>query len=290
MTKRAIIATTTGHDYSFLSVIAALCWRDRIGFEPSLFLVGTEGEWHRDARTQVVMGAISTHALHHVFVDHIPGVEDSTIAQCCRQYAACHPFSDDDYLICSDADLLPIRKEFYHQHDLQKHAIALWYANAYLGEEFYHWPSCHYGMTVATWRDVMGLEIGKMPDCMIRNFKEYGLDEKMADWKADPKKFWPVWFTDELIASKKILSSSHYPTKVLKIDRMGHPPADRLDRSSWPFFADPDRYTDCHSLRPGWSDPNWPRLAPFLKKILPQHSRWLDTYRAGFREAMGVGA
>jgi len=302
MTHRAIIASTPDHDYSFLALIAALLWRDRIGFTPSLFLVGTEAEWQTHQYARVVMGAISHHSIHHVFVPHMEGVLDKTIAQCCRQYAACHPFPDGDYLLCSDADLLPLRKEFYHQQNLKTHAIGLWYANAYLGEEDFHWPSCHYGALASIWREVIGLEIGKMAECMTRNFAEYGLPEKMAAWNAevaraqaakepaDAKHFWPVWFTDELVASKKIKESQYYPSRVLKIPRDGHPPKDRLDRSSWPFFIDPAKYTDCHSLRPGWSAPNWPRLAPFLKKVLPGHEKWLDQYRQDFRDAIGVDA
>ncbi len=302
MIKRAIIASTVDHDYSFLAVIAALLWRDRIGFTPSMFLVGTEAEWVTHKYGRVVMGAISQHSIHHVFVDHQEGVLDKTVAQCCRQYAACHPFAADDYLISTDADLLPIKKDFYHFHNPKAHAIGLWYANAYIGEEEFHWPSCHYGMLVSTWREVMGLEVGKMPENMVLNFAEYGLPEKMAAWNAeierahaagapaDAKHFWPVWFTDELVASAKIKTSQYYPDRVLKINRDGHPPKDRLDRSAWPFYVDVNRYTDSHSLRPGWSSPNWPRLAPFLKKILPAHEKWLDQYRADFRDAIGVDA
>jgi len=302
MTKRAIIGSTLDHDYSFLSVIAALCWRERIGYEPSLFLVGTEEDWRSHRYGSVVLKAADDRSIHKVFVDRIQGVEDKTVAQCCRQYAACHDFADSDYLMPSDADLLPIRKEFYHQHDPEKHPIALFYANAYIGEEETHWPSCHTPMLAGTWREVMGLEIGRMSECMRRNFEEYGLPDKMKAWEAecaaakaanrpaDSKFFWPVWFTDELVVSKKIKQSQYYPSRVLKIVRDGHPPKDRLDRSSWPFFCDVNRYADSHSLRPGWSAPNWPRLAPFLKKLLPAHATWLDWYRVEFREAIGVDA
>lgn len=289
MTRRAVIGSTVDHDYSFLAPIAALCWRDRIGFEPSLFLVGTEGEWHEHKYGRVVMGAVSRHSIHHVFVPKMEGIEDKTISQCCRQYAACHPFAADDYLMPSDADLLPIKKDFYLQHNTKTHPIALFYWNAYSGEEEFHWPSCHTPMNAGTWREVMGLELGKMRECMERNFAEYGYAEKHAAWKADPQKWWPVWFTDEMIVSKKIKESQYY-SQVLKISRNGQPPHDRLDRSSWPFFADPGRYTDCHSLRPGWSAPNWPRLAPFLKSVLPGHAQWLEEYRRDFRDAIGVDA
>jgi hypothetical protein len=300
--RRAIVSSTLGHDYSFLCPIAALCWRDRIGFEPSLFLVGTEAEWVNHKYGRVVMGAISTHSIHHVFVPHMDGVEDSTVAQCVRQHAGCHPFSEDDILTPSDADLLPICKEYYWLYSPEKYVAATFYCNAYRGEEHYHLPSCHFSMRAKHWRKIMGYSIEPIENAMSRTFNEYGLPEKMKLWNAeverahaakepaDSKYWWPIWFTDELTSSKKLIGSKYWPDQVLKVPRDGHPPKDRLDRSSWPYFANLQKLVDCHSLRPGWSGTNWPKLSPVLKALLPTHKEWLDKYRADFREAIGVDA
>lgn len=289
MTKRVAIGCTVGHDYSAFLPFVGLLWRDRIGYEPTFFLVGTYEEWNGHKYAYIPLLTLKSFKFHVEFVDHIPGAEDATVAQCVRQHAAAHPYPEDDLLICSDADLLPIRRDFYHTHDPDAHAIGLYYSNGYPGEESWHWPSCHYSMRVRTWREVIGLDAVGMQAALSRNFAEYGLEAKMAAKKADPAKNWGhVWFTDEFIASKKIKESRHFPHSVHFITRDGHPPADRLDRCAWPTDYDARNYTDCHSIRPIWSDDNWPRFRPLVEKLMPERLTWADQYRQCFREAMGV--
>lgn len=290
MIKRVAIGSTLGHDYSAFLPVTGLLWRERIGFEPTFFLVGTEQEWREHKYCSVVMRELDRFSFHYVFVPYMEGVEDPTISQCVRNVAAVYPYDENDFLIISDADLLPIRKEFYHQHDPEKHAIALFYSNAYPIDEFPHWASCHYSMKVKTWREVMKYEGSTITDALAANFKEYGLAEKMAAKKADPKKWVDVWFTDELVASRKIAASKYYPDQIMFITRDGHPPKDRLDRASWPFWADISKLTDCHSLRPLWNVNCWPRLRPVLHELLPTHKEWLDQYRDDFWKAIGVDA
>lgn len=285
MIRRTAIGCTVGHDYSFFLPIVAYAWRDRIGYEPSFFLVGTREEWEAHKYAHRPLSALMQGGFHVEFVDHIEGVEDATISQCVRQHAAAHDFPADDLLICSDADLIPIRREFYYTHDADRFQVGLYYSNGYQGE-VNHFPSCHMSMRVRDWREVMGLDVG-LAEAMKRNFAEYGLAEAMAAKRADPAKAWGrPWFADELIASKKIVESGK---SLQMIEREGHPPCDRLDRAYWPEKYDAASLTDCHSLRPGWSDPKWPRLRPLLEQILPERMGFFDAYRAHFRELMGVG-
>jgi hypothetical protein len=263
-----------------------MLWRDRIGYEPSFFLVGTVDEWEHQPRAAIILDELRHHELHVEFVDHIPGAEDGTIAQCVRQHAAAHPYPEDDILMPSDADLLPIRREFYHQHDPEKHAIGLYYWNGYPGEEDRHWPSCHMSMRVRTWREVMGLDV-PLREAMVRNFSDYNLSAKMAAKRADPGKNWGhVWFTDEFIASLKVKESRYHPHGINFITREGHPPKDRLDRSAWPAQYDVTQYTDVHSIRPIWNAVNWPRFRPIIEQTMPDKLAWADRYISDFRKVM----
>lgn len=288
MTKRVAIGSTLQHDYSAFLPVVGLLWRERIGYEPSFFLVGTREEWFSHRYCSVVMRELDRYGFHYCFVPHMEGVEDATISQCVRNAAAVYPFADEDLLIISDADLLPIRKEFYHRDEF-KYAIHLFYSNAYK-PEVNHFPSCHYLMKVRTWREVMKYQGETITDALAANFAEYGLAEKMEAKKADPKNWVDVWFTDELVASKKIVASRFFPLATEFIEREGCPPKDRLDRASWPFWADISKLTDCHSLRPLWNVNCWPRLRPVLRQLLPNHVEWLDTYRNDFWKAIGVDA
>lgn len=285
MRRFVAIGSTKGHDYSAFLPIVGLFWRHRIEYEPMFFLVGDHAEWDASP-ARVAVRALDSLGMGITWVSHIEGVEDATISQCVRQHAAASSdFNPEDLLICSDADLVPLREEFYYTHDVQKYDIGLYYSNGYR-DEVNHFPSCHYSMRVSTWREVMRLDVG-LDAAMRRNFKDYGLAAKMDAKKADPAKNWGhVWFTDELVASKRIVESGK---TLQKIERDGWPPNDRLDRAYWPERYDIASYTDCHSIRPIWSDPNWPRFRPIIEQGLPSWLEWADRYRHDFRQAMGVG-
>ena len=290
MIRRVVVSSTTGHDYCAFLPFVGLFWR-RIGYEPVFFLVGTHDEWWQDKRTNVVMSALVRQELPYVFVDHIEGAEDATISQCIRQHAAAHDYfkgKDDDLLICSDADLIPFRREFYQSHDPSQYAIGLYYANAYEGETRPHWPACHYSMLVKTWREVMWLNDKPMMEALKRTFFDYGLAEKMAAKKRDPAREWGhVWYTDELMTSQRI-AESKYANSLALINREGRPPQDRLDRACWPVEYDINKYTDCHSVRPIWSKSNWPKFRPILAQAFNAATMaWADEYREAFRDAMG---
>lgn len=284
MKRLVAIGSTKGHDYSAFLPIVGAYWRDRIGYQPEFFLIGIPDEWEQ-GHTAVVLDALEMLGLNFTYVSHIQDVEDATISQCVRQHAAAHPFfAPTDLLICSDADLVPLRKDFYYQHETEKYEIGLYYSNGYPGEKD-HYPSCHMSMSVANWRQVMRLDL-PLDAALKRNFSDYGLAQKMDAKKADPAKNWGhVWFADELIASKRIVESGK---SLQMIPREGHPPVDRLDRACWPNQYDARTLTDCHSIRPIWSAPNWPRFRPLIEQTVPAILSWADQYILEFRKAMGV--
>ena len=285
MTKQYVaMGCSTVHDYSFLLPISCLAWRERIGFEPVVFLVGDEDEWSQDDRGKMpCLIALLGHPFRVEFVPHMEGVEDATISQSVRLHAAAlRDLEPDALLTPCDADLIPLRRSFYM--DNFREPITSLYANGYPGEDATHLPTCHIQARVKTWRAFMGLNGQGIPAALKASFEAAGLAAKMEQRKADPKKNWGwVWFLDEHHLSNRILSSG---LAVHRVNREGHPPVDRLDRSCWPETYDPSQYTDGHSIRPGWTPANWPRLRPLLAWALPHHLPWLDAYQKEFHRSM----
>ena len=77
---------------------------------------------------------------------------------------------------------------------------------------------------------------------------------------------------------------------IKRVNREGRPPVDRLDRAYWPEHIDISRFTDCHTIRPLWTEANWKRFRPVVEQVIPESLEWADDYIARFREAMGVNA
>lgn len=289
MKRIVAIGSTRGHDYSFFLSIVGLFWRHRIGYEPDFFLVGTAQEWEQ-GHTAVVLDSLEYHGFNFTFIPHIENAEDSTISQSVRQHASAHEmYGPDDLIICSDADLIPFKREFYYTHNVDRYPIGLYYSNAHPGQEMWHWPACHYSMRVKTWREVMKLS-DSIVGSLIKTFAEYGLAEKLKAKAVDPAKAWePCWYTDQLTTSKNIVNSQYFSGQIQFIPREGRPPIDRLDRAFpevWNKY-DINQFTDCHSLRPGWSDGNWERFRPMIEQAFPDSLKWADSYREAFIKVMG---
>jgi len=283
MKKYVAIGCTQGHDYNFFLPMVREAWK-RVGYEPVFYLVG---DWSKP-HAQVTKARITNGDTVYREIESVDGIEDATIAQSIRLHAAASiMFKEDDLIIPSDADLIPVRREFYESHDLANYDIASYYSNGYIGEGE-HFPSCHISATTKTWREFMGYGSKNPRDATVQTLEAFDIKEKMAKKKADPAKNWGwVWFADEHSVSAKIIASRFYPDRFQRIERQGHPPHDRLDRAGWPQHYNPATLTDCHSIRPGWCTSNWFRLRPLIEYLMPHSMWWVDQYRKDFLKAMG---
>lgn len=279
--KYVVIGCDTFHAYNFFLPFVCRLWRERIGYEPIVFLVGTPDEWGR-GHSAIVLEALKSGAWRIEWMDHVPGVPSATVAQCVRHHAGALPdLEPSGILMTSDADLLPIRREFFHQHDPSKHEIALYNSTVYGDVD--HWTNLHMSFTVDTLREVMGFETRDVRACMLKTFQYGHLDDLIRKKKEDSRD--PgLWFFDERYPSAKIMASRFYPESVLKIQRDGGGcPKDQLSRSGpWPETYQADHYVDCHAHRPGWTDIYWLKIRPLIVQLMPGLSGWADAYRAAF--------
>lgn len=268
-TSRAVIGCSERRDYSFPIPITALLWR-RIGIEPIVFLNETEADWMTPPkRKQSTINALKHFGIDTRYVGHIDGYQENTIAQSVRQHACVLDFDPDWWLIPSDADLWPIDRRFYESHGTDG-TVVLYYANGDHGTSF---PTCHTAMQVKTWREVMGLQrTDDLAGAMDATFKA-----KL------PTDGFRVWMFDQQNASDMIRRWPHYETKVIHINREGHPPKDRIDRCNWPVGVSINGMVDAHILRPADQPEFWGRIRMLLEQLLTADQvAWVDGYREEF--------
>ena len=273
MMDHVVIGCSTQHDYDFPLPLTALLWRDRIGHWPVLLLARDQAHWRSIPRSSTVLDAIKELGFEHHFIGIIDEFSDGTCAQSARQHVAAIPTPDDQYILLSDADLWPIRREFYHQHDRSKY-VTFWYANAYGYENH---CSCHMGARAVVWREVMELKADGNLTIQLRQTLERELRPRM-EGKTPSEAGWEAWNFDEWNTSRRFREFPWYPDGCQMIERHGAPPVDRIDRSNW-AGENISGMVDCHMLRPAQQDGNWGRVLSLFRNLLPGRVAWAQAYR-----------
>jgi GNAT superfamily N-acetyltransferase len=270
--KRVILSSTISETYDFFLPITAWLWKNRIGYEPIIFLVGTRSEW-AGGRPGVVLAELEHEGYRIEWIERIQGVPDANVSMSIRQHAAALPDLDPgDILMVGDVDMLPIRREFYHQHDPSLGPVAIYHAGMY-GDTY--WPAYGLSLLVSAWREVMDLSPGHLMDSLRKTFATGKIEELIAAQKADYKDS-RLWYFDEHYPSARIRGSRFF-SSLIRIQSDG---SERLCRHSWPDVIYTASYIDCHSLRPGWSVENWGRVRSVLAQVMPEHLAWIDGYAA----------
>ena len=157
--------------YYFYLPIIAEAWR-RIDFEPVFLIVSSDFENINEQASKSIEYLKKLNCKIK-FLQSDPSYEVMT-SMISRLFVGIFPnelISDDDFVLTTDADLIPISKSYYDFN--QDHSsIKIW--NAYccndteieFNNEIYRmFPISHVGMTKTHWRGVMGL-----------NFQNYKLD------------------------------------------------------------------------------------------------------------------
>jgi hypothetical protein len=312
MGDRTIVAIgcSTDRDYNFLAPLTALLWRERIGHEPLLLFVGSEDEWKADRRLSVCLNAVVEQGFTHVFMGRLDGHPDHTLAQNCRQHAAALArVADETWIMPGDADLWPLRRGFYHRHPDTGFKAVLYYANGdhFQGKETtldrtarglgcQTLPTCHVAMRAADWRAIYDLTeddiVGSVKRTLAAWFamRAAGQDANMVRWMSDQQ------IMTEALCQQRWFPSGPLPPgngaivagMVLVVNRRGHPPVDRIDRSMLETWAQPieiDRWTDAHLHKAPDSDAHWADELAILRATLPDRAAWADAYRARYVEA-----
>lgn len=306
MTTTVVIGSCSNPDYSFPLPLALLLWRDLVGYNTRAFLVGTEEQWQAlPARS--CLAALRAHGLSFVFVPELPGYSTVAVAKHVRQHAAALvDFANLDWIMPSDADLFPIRREYFHQHEQRAERAVLYFAN---GDEFQRaetalegfegdrrfptLPMCHTTMRAREWRDVWQLRPGELRASLLATFERCRVGVAGAVPPGETSEGWAWWMDSDQRVSTALLAAQpwFHPRGVHMIwrSKRGGPPDDRLDRArmrEWPTVASSaalaDRYVDAHIPRAPHGEEGWRVLAPIFEALLPQHAAWARQYRRGW--------
>ena len=191
-------------------------------------------------------------------------------------------FDDSDFIILSDADLWPLRYDYYHQVDHTK-KMTFWQANAYNYENH---CTCHMGASAATWREVMGLTQDGDLTRQLKHTLDTDLQELQDGWaNQEPGGMglsWVAWNFDEWNTSRRIREMDWYPDQCQMIERVF---TDRLDREGWPsVIGTLEGKTDSHLLRPAQSPENWSKVRQVLGLLSPSLLSWADGFHAEYME------
>jgi hypothetical protein len=158
---------------------------------------------------------------------NFPGFTSATRAQVTRLYAACE-CKATDYLMTSDADMLPLSDYWYPAKDDK---MTCW------GRDLtdYHYPICYIGASAEKWVEVMKIDPFKfVPLNALQDMN----DPKMR--RTTP------WCLDQDIVTNKILKHGiHNIISVERgIDKRTGYPVGRVDRSNWRL--DHTQFIDAH--------------------------------------------
>lgn len=299
-------------DYAFLAPLTALLWRDVVGHVPRLFLVGPGADGGRaswaSGKAKIALDALRHHEIDHRFVGPVEGVAYPQVAQNVRHHAAADPtIPDDQWIMLADADLWPLRAQFYRQHVDTNFKAVLLYANGDhfegkaktlavhdSGGSFQSIPTCHVTMRAKDWRELYDIPYGEMEKSVL-NAMTRGL-RPIRDLHQD-QKGWIDWMSDQWYVTERLCRQEWFPEvsmndknvdgvfdegQVRFVTRRGHAPINRLCRSvvaSWSKNYDPSLWVDAHVHKKAHLDDVWEVVRPVVAAHLPQHLDWADEYQ-----------
>ena len=267
MSKWVILSSDKNEQYSFLLPITVRAWQN-LGFKPLIMLVGDETEWHNDKSCQRVLQALDDiQDKLIVFIPKLDGYNIWTTANIVRLFPGCLNLPDNDYALIGDVDLWVLRPSYINDVQWDK-PVHLWYSNAFeQNSKIAQYPMCHVGMTLQTWREVIGVTVSDIYDTTQRMMD---IDGKHSDKD--------VFFNEKYFA-KKLQLWPGYPDKIQFIPRPEKKPeypADRLCRTDW-NLTQLDTATDTHLPRPPRE--NRKLIWPVLCKVLtPDQIEWANDY------------
>lgn len=266
MKKYVAISTDQNPKYLYFLPLTCWCWR-RIGWEPLLMHV-IEGF--------NMLSDIELLALSHsgditrwgIFKNQY---KTETLAQVSRLYISSNHGFEEDYIMTSDIDLLPLSN--YWQPDFNN--VTSW------GRDLtdYHYPMSYIGMMQSKWNEVMVTPWSSDVDLNV--YINRDLDHYIPKQKN-------VWTTDQQIITERLLE--YGKEKITHINRgtdkrTGYP-LGRIDRSNWRL--DHPVYVDCHLPHDILTnDASFHKVMEMLHTVFPKEDfKWFVMYSKEFKKLL----
>jgi len=258
----ATVILSTNDNDNYLFYLPLVCWAwKKFDFDSLVIMPDRRSE-----KLQYVLK--NTYARVEMFTPHNTYREDTQV-QVSRLFAGCYDMPDDEYMITSDVDMMPLSSYFFQ-----------WFQDInYFGHDltgYTHIPMCYVGMQAGKWRELMSIRQG---DDMVKMM----CDEMTSYPEILTGEFQKYWFTDQNIITQKL--RAYGLDRCNKIDRgiLNNGCAKGRVCRAYGFDIDIPHPTDAHLLRPGYEEHNFTRIFSLMQKIWPQEDlQWVIDYRQGY--------
>lgn len=173
--KFSVVSSDVKDWYSFFLPAIVRAWA-RMGYGTVLLLIGDRALWNSDRRTALALREASEGAIVE-FVAPSPGQAIYTSAQVSRLYAsALQSLENGDYLLTSDADMIPLSKEYFSRQD-PAFDVHIFSSNAYAAVDGprlpVKFPMCYLGASVPAWREIMRIGPGDVGAAMASHLAQF---------------------------------------------------------------------------------------------------------------------
>lgn len=256
-----VILSTNDHD-NYLFFLPLVCWMwGKFDFESIVIMP--------DKRTEKVRYVLKNTYAQVEFFTPTTTYREDTLVQVSRLYAGCLDIPDNEYLLTSDVDMLPLSPYFFQWFDQIN----------YFGHDltgYGHIPICYIGMMAEKWREIMSIKKG---DDIVKMM----CDEMISYPQALGGDFQQYWFTDQNIITQKL--RSYGLDRCHGIDRQTMPNGCAKGRvcRAYGFDINTPHPIDAHLLRPGYTDFNFEKILLLIYRIFPNEDlTWMRTYRDGY--------
>ena len=278
------------YDYAYNLPLTALAW-ERIGFKSIAIIIGSRCEWENDPALSVVLSHLEARRATAIFVP-APLEYRTTLSQTARAFAVNlpeFPGKDNDFLITSDSDLWPLRKE--HYTPLPNYKIHFVHAGCcgtftINNKTYPMYAMSNIGATVATWRQIMNENhpIATDAEGMLDYFGEIFGDQARSPVVVGKE----TWYMDQRGVSIRLAEwmDKYGNSSAYRVSDKGF---ERLDRTGWD--ADklvPENFTirfDAHLPGKGFLPVQWKKIVPLINLMYGNNSweaRWAEEYTLSF--------
>ena len=286
-----------GFDYVFYLPLTVLAWQ-RIGFESIILIIGEKKEWQVHPILSYVLDNLERQS--DATVIFIPAKVENRmmLSQTARIFVANmkeFPGIDTDYIMTTDSDLWPLRKEHYYLPPEIDRQLFLVHSKCcgpftHDGRSYRMLPMSHIGASVATWKEIINTNSTQFygnDSASILNYFEQFFGERVHRRV--------IFASDEWSLDQKLVSIRvdqwirHQSSRRESVYEVSDEGLYRIDRSSW--NADKIRpssfrnYFDTHLLIDGFMPDKWNSIKPLLNLMYNKStfgSEWCNRYATRF--------
>ena len=282
------------YDYAYNLPLTAMAW-ERIGFKSIILIIGSSCEWENDPALALILSYLEARRATVIFITSPPNYRTG-LSQTARLFVVNmkeFPGKANDYIITSDSDLWPLRKEHYvprrHMDIVLVHSQCCGLFKR-KNNTYRMYPMSNIGASASTWSQIIndGHTIANDSES-IQIYLEEDFGETLAKHPViNPRIGDEAWFLDQFLVSMRLSEwmEKHGNNSVYLVSDEGF---SRVDRIAW----DPEKLTseafklkyDAHMPMKGFLPEQWRRIQPLVHLMYGKDSwqaKWCDQYNLDF--------